>query len=50
MKYWVTTFPATGIALVAGAIVATPTADIAIFWGVWLILIGFFFHRLTGGK
>ena len=50
MKYWITTFQATGIALFAGAIVATPRADSAIFWGVWLILIGYFFHSLTGGK
>lgn len=50
MKYWITTFQATGIALFAGAIIATPTANIAIFWGVWLIMIGYFFQSLTGGK
>ena len=50
MKYWITTFQATGIALFAGAIVATPTANNAIFWGVWLILIGYFFSSLTGGN
>ncbi|WP_298068771.1 hypothetical protein [uncultured Mailhella sp.] len=50
MKYWVTTFQATGIALFAGAIVATPTSDIAILWGVWLIFLGYIFHELAGGK
>lgn len=50
MKYWITTFQATGIALFAGAIIATPTVGIGVFWGAWLIGLGFFFHSLTGGK
>ena len=48
MKYWITTFQATGIALFAGSIVASPTVGIGVFWGVWLILVGFFFSRLKG--
>jgi hypothetical protein len=46
MKYWITTFQATGIALFAGALIANPPVPSAVFWGVWLIFVGAFFHHL----
>ena len=49
MKYWILTFQATGIALFAGSIVASPTVTAGVWWGVWLILIGFFFYVISGG-
>lgn len=50
MKYWITTFQATGIALFVGSMVASPPVYSGVFWGMWLIGIGFFFYMLTGGK
>lgn len=50
MKYWITTFQATGIALFAGSVVASPTVGIGVFWGAWLIFLGFLFSRLHGGE
>ena len=47
MKYWITTFQTTGIALFAGAVIADPFQPTAIFWGVWLVLVGGFFHHLV---
>ena len=50
MKYWITTFQATGIALFAGSVVASPTVGFGVFWGAWLIFLGFLFSRLHGGE
>lgn len=50
MKYWMTTFQATGIALFAGAIIADPPKLNAVFWGVWLIIVGALFNAIAGGK
>ena len=50
MKYWITTFQAAGIALFAGAIIAEPPKYNAVYWGVWLILVGAIFNGLMGGK
>lgn len=50
MKYWITTFQATGIALFAGAVIAEPAKLNAVFWGIWLIIVGAIFNNLLGGK
>lgn len=50
MKYWITTFQATGIALFAGAVIANRPQEMAIFFGVWFIFLGYVFHALQGGK
>ena len=50
MKYWMTTFQATGIALFAGSVVASPTLGSGVFWGVWLIFLGYFFASLKGER
>ena len=44
MKYWITTFQATGVAMFAGSIIATPPNAFLAFWGAWLVLLGFFFY------
>lgn len=49
MKYWITTFQGTGVALFAGSVIATPTASWGVLWGVWFVLIGFVFSILHGG-
>lgn len=50
MKYWITTFQMTGIALFVGAMVAETSIPLGVFWGIWLIFIGFIFHSLIGGN
>ena len=50
MKDWITTCQAPGSALFAGAIIAGPPKVNAVFWGVWLILVGALFHAIAGGK
>ncbi|MGN0008489.1 MAG: hypothetical protein ACI33N_02380 [Desulfovibrionaceae bacterium] len=29
---------------------AAPAVGMGVFWGVWLIIIGYFFHSLAGGR
>ena len=44
MKYWITTFQATGVAMFVGSLIATPPSYFATFWGVWFVAVGFVFQ------
>ncbi|MCQ2444791.1 MAG: hypothetical protein MJ061_04790 [Mailhella sp.] len=49
MKYWITTFQATGVTLFAGAVIAEHDQSIAAFYGAWLIIAGGILNGLFGG-
>lgn len=49
MKYWISTFQMTGVALFVGAMVADEPTLMGVAWGIWLIILGYLF-TLLGGK